>query len=116
MKANGEAVTPRYLNRRVMYLAAAGYGKTKWITFCERMMQEGFSCYLYEARQTFSKYITVTDHKNISVKVRFSDHKPIYQRELKGDCDFFVGVTHTGVRTTDDAIKFILSKKGVKID
>lgn len=76
-------------------------------------MRLGFSVELYEARQTKSKYCTVKlDGK--SFKVRFSDHKPIYQREMKGDCDFFVGHTHTGIRTTQDAINAVCAYFGVQ--
>ena len=39
--------------------------------------------------------------------MRFSDHKPNREKELTGDCDFFVGRTNTGVRTTEDAKVFV---------
>lgn len=112
MKLNGELVTKKYLYRRNSFYVKAGYPMTKWIYFCTTMIKAGFTCYVYEARQTNSKYVTVTDGGYFSVKIRFSDHKPIYQRELAGDCDFFVGVTHTGVRTTEDAIDYVMNKSG----
>jgi hypothetical protein len=105
-KANGNLVNQKFIKQRLEALEAKGFGKTKWIEFCEHLTNRGLKCYLYEARQTLSKYITVTDGKS-SVKVRFSNHKPIKHRELAGDCDFFVGVTNTGVRTTQDAIAFV---------
>jgi hypothetical protein len=37
-------------------------------------------------------------------KVRFSNHKPIHARELRGDCDFFVGHTNLTVTHTAQAI------------
>ena len=106
-KADHISITPRLLNLRVKQIEAMGYTKQKWIMFCESMLEHGFELSLYEARKTLSKYITVRK-KNKSYKVRFSNHKPIKQREMAADCDFFVGVTHTGWRTTDDAIKATL--------
>lgn len=102
---NGE-VTLDLLADRVKRHAEQGYSKAKWIEFCEIMLKAGFKVSLYEARKTFSKYVTVSDGRD-EFKVRFSNHKPIKSRELHGDCDFFVGITHTGVRTTGDAIREI---------
>lgn len=69
-------------------------------------MNKGFKVSLYEARRTFSKYLTVErDEKKF--KVRFSNHKPIKEREENNDCDFFVGVTNYKVTTTEDALKSV---------
>jgi hypothetical protein len=87
-KATNKIVTLDYLKGRAEGLIAAGFNKSKWITFCEEMMRLGFTVELYEARQTKSKYCTVMRNGK-RYKVRFSDHKPIYHREMKGDCDFF---------------------------
>lgn len=76
-------------------------------------MRLGFTIELYEARQTKSKYCTVKRDVK-SFKVRFSDHKPIYHREMQGDCDFFVGVTNTGSRNTHDAINATCNFFGVQ--
>lgn len=105
-KMNGQQLTPNHLANRISAAEANGYGKAKWIEFCETLMADGFACYLYEARQTFSKYVTVSNGR-VEVKVRFSNHRPIKDRELAGDCDFFVGITHTGTRTTTDALEFV---------
>lgn len=102
-KADNILVTKEFLDKRASYSINKGYGKQKWIIFCEALLLEGYSIRLYEAKNTFSKYVTVIKDKK-QFKVRFSNHKPIYQREIKKDCDFFVGVTHTGVRTTEDAL------------
>lgn len=93
-----------------------GFGKSKWISFCEEMLSLGFVVELYEARQTRSKYCTIMlpDNRGKQFKVRFSDHKPIYRRELAGDCDFFVGKTNTGVRTTWDAANAVCNFFGVR--
>ncbi len=108
-KATNVKVTQGLLNSRINFLKANDWPKSKWIFFCEEMLRLGFTVELYEARQTKSKYCTVkrpaTGKKPF--KVRFSDHKPIYHREAAGDCDFFVGVTHTGVRNTQHAINAV---------
>lgn len=106
-KANNRAVNTDFLRHRAEYSAKLGFAKQKWVLFCERMIAEGLVCSLYEARQTVSKYITVRhpDNYSHSFKVRFSNHKPIKHRETAGDCDFFVGYTHLGIQTTDQAIK-----------
>lgn len=75
----------------------------RWVYFCCVMIGHGLDCYLYEARRTRSKYITVQLGEK-SYKVRFSDHPPIPEREDNNDCDFFVGRTNRRVTTTDQAI------------
>ena len=118
-KASNRAVNLDFLRHRAEYSAKLGFGKQKWVLFCEKMIEAGLTCSLYEARQTVSKYITVRHPDNFSrsFKVRFSNHKPIKHRETAGDCDFFVGYTHLGIQTTDQAVAktlefFGLSQKG----
>lgn len=82
----------------------------KWIYFCEAILNQGLSASLYEARKTSSKYITVF-FQDQQFKVRFSNHKPIKTRENRKDCDFFVGVNHNSVSTTEDALKAVLKWK-----
>src|SRR5882724_818198 len=82
-------VTPELLAARFDRAAAKGFAKAKWIEFCELMLARRFSVELYEARKTFSKYITVSYSVAGTVrtfKVRFSNHKPIRQREVNADC------------------------------
>lgn len=105
-KAKDTLLSSHYLSERIKLLNAKGYGKTKWIEFAEEMNKLGLKCYLYEARQTFSKYITVRNQSK-EVLIRFSNHRPNRHREIQGDCDFFVGVTNLGVKTTQDAINFV---------
>ena len=102
-KATNIAVTLDFLKQRSDRAVASGYEKQKWVTFCETLIARGFHLSIYEARKTVSKYITVSKSGR-HFKVRFSNHKPIKGRELSGDCDFFVGWTHTGKRTTEDAL------------
>ena len=119
-KVHNMVITADFLQSRTKFLAQNNWPKSKWIYFCEEMMRLGFQVELYEARQTKSKYCTVKRAVNSidatagcereagkSFKVRFSDHVPIYHREMAGDCDFFVGKTHTGVRNTHDAINAV---------
>ncbi len=68
-------------------------------------MAEGFTLSLYEAKRTFSKYITVSDSTRKTFTVRFSNHRPIKSREESGDCDFFVGVNNFKTTTTAQAIE-----------
>lgn len=75
----------------------------KWIIFSEKILDMGLDAYLYEARKTASKYITIKFNGS-SFKVRFSNHKPIKIREKNMDCDFFVGVNNKSIQTTDDAL------------
>lgn len=101
-KACNRILDQGYLTGRKEGLIAAGYEDTpKWITFCETLLTDGYTLSLYEAKKTYSKYITVIRGQK-QFKVRFSNHKPILYRELRGDCDFFVGVTN--LKTTNTAM------------
>lgn len=75
------------------------------------MLAQGLTLTLYEARETVSKYITVTDGK-LRFRVRFSNHRPHVQREMKKDCDVFVGVSHSGCVNTAEAIRATLAHFG----
>jgi len=110
-KQTNSVITPILLEARVQRTINAGFGKQKWVEFCEVLLNEGFTLTLYEARQTYSKYITVVKpgSRKKSFKVRFSNHKPNRHRELAGDCDFFVGVTHLGVTTSQQALKAVFA-------
>lgn len=98
-KITNELVSRSMLHNRTEGLRNAGYSKPKWIAFCEELMKHGYVLELYEARHTYSKYITVKRGDVKFYKVRFSNHKPIKFREERGDCDYFVGRTH--LRTTN---------------
>lgn len=102
-KVSNLRITRDFLDKRANDAIQKGYPKAKWIEFCEEMLSSGYDVFLYEARKTFSKYITI-HHGKQRYKVRFSNHRPIPARELKGDCDFFVGVTNLTVTRTHDAI------------
>jgi hypothetical protein len=113
-KAKNVKVTREFLNQRHEWNSARGYPKSRWIAFCETLIAAGFHVSLYEAKETLSKYVTISDGDS-KYLVRFSNHRPNKRRELAGDCDFFVGVTHTGVRTTDDALEAVSRHFGIDI-
>ena len=106
-KQNDTIVTREFLEFRTGRASVSGYAQAKWIHFCETMLNEGFDVTLYEAKATFSKYITVWDRSR-KFRVRFSDHKPIKFREMNGDCDFFVGKCNRTTTNTDQAIEATL--------
>lgn len=68
------------------------------------MLNDGWEVKLYEVKR--SKYVFVSKH-NMLFKIRFSNHKPIYEKEMKSDCDFYVGISHKQVSTTDQVIQKI---------
>lgn len=96
----------QFLQERTNKAINRGFPKPKWIEFCEVMIDLGFKLHMYEARKTVSKYITVINGDK-KFKVRFSNHRPIKERESNGDCDFFVGITNFKVTNTDQAIEAV---------
>lgn len=108
----GRPVDKQLLKARYERAAKAGWGKAKWIELCETLMADGYKLSLYEARKTHSKYINVKNGKK-RFKIRVSNHKPIKHREVRQDCDFFVGITNIGpAATIYDAIKACREKLG----
>lgn len=99
MKVKHKKVTVELLKSKI----SERYGKQKWIVFCETLLKERYTLYLYEANKTFSKYITVCKGGRC-FKVRFSNHKPAYSKENENDSDFYVGVSNFGTTTTEDAL------------
>lgn len=90
----------------LQYRISQKYGKAKWIEFAEDLLHNGYKVSLYEAKTTFSKYLTI-EKGNKKFKVRFSNHRPNINKELENDCDFFVGVTNFEVHTTKDALNAV---------
>ena len=100
-------LTNKYLTFEILeQKTSEKYGKAKWIMFAEELLKKGFRVSLYEARRTFSKYLTV-EKDGEKFKVRFSNHKPNKEREEHCDCDFFVGVSNYKVTTTEDAFNAV---------
>ena len=94
---------PAMLIKQEMHLRRQGYSTPRWIEFSMTLLKEGYDVLLVAAKTTVSKYIYVRKGDK-QFKVRFSNHKPNWRKEHEQDCDFFVGVTNTGVRTTKDAL------------
>ncbi len=102
-KVRNEKVTPEFLKSKI----SEKYGKQKWIIFCEILLTKGYTLKLYEAKKTFSKYITVIKNGRY-FKVRFSNHKPSMTKQIiEKDSDFYVGVSRSGITTTEDALKAV---------
>lgn len=74
----------------------------KYAVFMRKALEAGYSVKLRSYQETRSKYVTVFSGSK-RYKVRFSNHKPNKKLELEGACNYFVGVTNTGARTTDNA-------------
>jgi hypothetical protein len=110
-KITHEPLTWDILSRRFEISRKKGFTqKQKWIVFSELLLSKGFSLTLYEARQTVSKYITVTKPGSTKTfKVRFSNHMPGKSRVYNTDCDLFVGRSQRGVITTEFALKVVLN-------
>lgn len=102
-KAINRQVTKEFLQHREKYAVFLGYKKQKWVEFCEEFLSRGYNIELYEAQRTVSKYVSVI-RGDKRFKVRFSNHKPINARELRGDCDCFVGITNLKTITSTMAI------------
>lgn len=81
------------------------FSTPKYLTFMKKMLSEGWRVKLYEVGR--SKYVFVFKDK-LLFKIRFSNHKPIYQKEVESDCDFYVGISHKQVSTTEEIIKKII--------
>lgn len=93
------------------------FSTPKYLQFMKRCICAGFKVRLHKAETTNSKYVYV-DCDVSRFKVRFSNHKPSIENQLeKKNCDFFVGITHDGVYTTNDAWNAMIErfkKKGWK--
>jgi hypothetical protein len=96
-----DSIKPNYLIK--------GYPVPKWIQFSEAMLDMGFSVDMQESKSTVSKYLYLKKGDK-KFKIRFSNHKPNYNKELGGDCNYYVGVGHTGMITTEQLIDIINKK------
>lgn len=104
----GIDVTKGFLEAKKKKLSAGGWPVSKWIQFCEAMLNDGYHLTVMEAWTTKSKYIYVTNSNRAPnrrlYKVRFSNHKPNPRTQEAMDSDFYVGVSHGQVTRTEDAI------------
>lgn len=107
-KVHGEIIDKEFIRKRIAKSHGMGFPEPpKWVQFCKQLLEEGYVLKLHEAYETMSKYITVYGAGDTKYKIRFSNHKPIKGLELAGSCDFFVGITHTGARTTQEALEAV---------
>jgi len=74
------------------------------MTFMWQMIKSGWEVKLHVVKD--SKYVFVTKG-DLIFKIRFSSHKPSFRRQQKNDCDFYVGISHKQVFTTDEIIQKI---------
>lgn len=77
------------------------YPTPKYLLFIKQMLESGWEVKLYKSG--VSKYVFTIKGNDI-FKIRFSNHKPIYGRQLENDCDFYVGISHAQVYTTEQII------------
>lgn len=98
-----KSVSAKFLADYAKNLADAGWPKSKWISFCENLLQQGYEVRLYAAKSSKSKYVYVIKGDRV-FKVRFSDHSPHRNQIDTNDCDFFVGRSRLGITNTGDAM------------
>ena len=101
-----EQLTKEKLDKRKPFYEKNGYSIPKWIFFCETLIDKGWDCNLYDAKATVSKYVYISKGK-LNFKIRFSNHMPNKNKQQESDSDFYVGISHNGVITTEDLIKKI---------
>lgn len=112
-KPGGAKCTMAFVEEKEKFWSTTQYSIPKYITFIRRCLEAGYQVKLYNAQKTVSKYVTVSRGKKKTFKVRFSNHKPIAEREARNDCDFFVGVNNFQVTTMEDAWKATQEYLGV---
>lgn len=78
----------------------------KYLVFIKTMIMNGWSVRLYVANKV-SKYIFIKRGEAV-YKIRFSNHKPLYEKEIENDCDFYVGMSHTQCSTTEEIMQKLL--------
>jgi len=102
---------PDKIAKKISGYANSQYEAPKYLRFILRMLREGWRVKLYIPRESkISKYVFVYNNDRI-YKIRFSNHKPIIQKELDNDCDFYAGISNMKIMTTEQIAKIILNKK-----
>jgi hypothetical protein len=81
------------------------YATPKYLLFIKAILEAGWSVKVYVVR--VSKYVFIYKEEQI-FKIRFSNHKPLYEKEMEDDCDYYVGVSHTQVSTTEELLKKLI--------
>ena len=103
-------ITKQYLNNFIPTYHKKGYPTPKWIQFCIAMIDLGWSVKLYRAKTTYSKYVYIIK-RNKSLKIRFSNHRASFNKEMSSDSDYYVGVGNNGIITTEELIEIIKKLK-----
>lgn len=103
-------LTPIYLHDIIPGYTNKGYPVPKWITFSLTMLNEGWDVVLQQSKTTVSKYIHITKG-SASYKIRFSNHKANKEKESSQDSDYYIGVGHNGIITTEQLIAFLTTEK-----
>lgn len=98
-----EKLTKKYLKGLAPSYKKKGYNVPKWIIFSYAMISDGWDVYLIRSKSTVSKYVYILKGKK-ELKIRFSNHKANFHKEMQNDCNFYVGVGHKGVVTTEELI------------
>ena len=111
-KADHERMTLKKIDQRIKNYPPE-YPTPKYMLFIKQALEAGLKVTLHEALTTRSKYVYVYN-KGKCFKVRFSNHAPALYKELVKDCDFFVGVSNSGVTTTGQAWKAALQFLGME--
>lgn len=84
------------------------YSPPKYLQFIKRMIEAGWNVRIYESG--VSKYVFVQREKEL-YKIRFSNHVPLFHKQQENDCDYYVGVSHGQVHTTEQIYQQITSPK-----
>lgn len=87
------------------------YQTPKYLLFIKTMIENGSKVKIYKAG--VSKYVFVITDTD-TYKIRFSNHRPIFSKEIEEDCDFYVGVSHRNCQTTEEIINIIQYKEIIK--
>lgn len=92
------------------------FSPPKYLHFIKDLLKDGWRVKLYTAG--VSKYVfvyKVIAGEDIVYKIRFSNHKPIYEKEIENDCDFYVGISNTQACRTEDILKIIRERHPLEV-
>lgn len=96
-------ITCQKVNREIKHYPQK-FPVPKYLLFIKKMIDSGWKVKLYKAG--VSKYVFIVKGNDI-FKIRFSNHRPLYYKELEEDCDYYVGVSHFQVLNTEKLIQKI---------
>jgi hypothetical protein len=99
-------ITSQKINREIKNYPKQ-YPTPKYLLFIKQMIDSGWMVKLYKAG--VSKYVFLIKGNDI-FKIRFSNHLPLYYKEVESDCDYYVGVSHLQCSTTEQILNEIIKK------